>query len=84
MKGFIAFLGMKKCSNWAHKIFSCKYLSENLLCQFSQSTEGLTPDLHPELLPEGQQLQWLMIQSVSRKMAKCQSPVHTPDHSEDY
>ena len=62
MKDFSPFLEMGRCNNWAHKIFSRKYLSEDLFCQFPQSTEGLIPDLHLELFQgvEGQQLQQLM------------------------
>ena len=42
-------LDMRRCKDWAHKISSWKYLtSEDLFCQFSQRTEGLIPDLHPE------------------------------------
>ena len=68
MKDFSAFLDMRRCKKWAHKIFS----SEDLFCQFSQSAECLTPDLHPELLSggvQGQQLQWLMLQPTQRQMA---------------
>ena len=49
MKNFSAFLDMRRWKNWAHKIISWKYLSEDLFCQFSQSTECLTPYLHPVL-----------------------------------
>ena len=62
------------------KNFSWKYQCEDLFCQFFQSTECLTPDLHSELLStgiEGQQLQWLMIQTLIDTGGKCQSPVHT-------
>ena len=47
-------------------------LSEDLFSQSSQSTEQLTPHLYPEFLSggvEGQQLLWLMIQSMERLMA---------------
>ena len=70
MKDFSSFLDTKRCKNWAHKIFSQQYLSEDLFCQFSQSTECLTPDLHPQLFSggvEGQQLQWL--QSLQSQLA---------------
>ena len=49
-KDFSAFLGKRRYKNQAHKISSWEYLSEDLCCQFSQSTECLTPGLHPELL----------------------------------
>ena len=42
-------------------------LSKDLFCQFSQDTECLTPAFHPELHSggaAGQQLQWLLIQSM--------------------
>ena len=52
---------------WTHKILSRKYLAiKRLLLSvffFPQSTEGLIPDLHPELLSEGiesQRRQWLV------------------------
>ena len=51
MKDLSAFLNTRRCENIYQKTYSC---------QFFQSIEGLTPDLHPELLSEGvegQQLQ---------------------------
>ena len=49
-------------------------LSEDLFCPFSQSTECLIPDLHPEPLSggeEGQQLHDLILREVD---GQCQSP----------
>ena len=61
---FSVFLDMERCKNWAHKIFSPKYLTiwRLVLLAFSQSTACLTPELHPELLSEGveDQLNWFM------------------------
>ena len=45
----VLFLETGRCKNWTHKIFSWKYLSEDLFCQFSQTMACLPPDLHPEL-----------------------------------
>ena len=59
------FMILSKCG--IYKIFSWKYLSKGLFCQFFQSTECLISDLYPELLSEsvkGQRLQWLMTQSL--------------------
>ena len=61
MKNFSAPLDTRRCKNWAHKISN--YL-KTCSASFSQSTERLIPDLHPELLSGGvevQQLQRLMI-----------------------
>ena len=40
MKEFSAFLDMRRCKNCAPKICSWKYLSEDLFCQFCQSTSA--------------------------------------------
>ena len=59
MKDFGTFLALRRCKNWAQKIFSGKYLCEGPFCHLPQSTECLIPALHPELLSwgvEGQQL----------------------------
>ena len=40
MKYFSAFLDMRRCKNWAHKICSWKYLSEELFCQFLLKHRG--------------------------------------------
>ena len=50
MKDFSVFLDVRRYKNWARKISSWEYLSEDLFCQFSRSTECLIPGLHPELL----------------------------------
>ena len=50
MRDFSAFLDMKRYKNWVHKISSREYLSEDLSCQFSRSTECLISALHSELL----------------------------------
>ena len=47
MKGFSAFLGMRKYKDWDHEISSWKYLTTYLLYQFPWSTQCLT--LHLEL-----------------------------------
>ena len=49
-KDFSAFLDRRRYKNWAHKISSWEYLSEDLSCQFSQSSECLIPGHHAELL----------------------------------
>ena len=70
MKDFSAFLDRRRYKDWTQENFL--KISEDLFYQFAQSTECLTPDLRPELLSggvEGQQLQWLMIQSGWRQMA---------------
>ena len=82
MKDFSAFLDTKRCQNWAHKSSP-----ENiyLLRQFSQSTECLPSDLHPELPTggvEGQQLRWLMIQSSWRQMASDNLQFINPERPE--
>ena len=62
MKDFSVCLDTRRCKDWAPKV-SSKYLSEDLFCQFSQCTECLTPDFHPELCSGGvsrRQLPWLM------------------------
>ena len=64
MKDISAFLDMGRYYNWAHKISTCKYLSEELSCQFFpvEKLEYLIA-LHPELLSgvvEGHQLQQYM------------------------
>ena len=61
MRDFSIFLDMRRCKKWTHKVFSSKYLSEDL---FSQNAKCLTPDFHPELPSGGVvglQVQWLMI-----------------------
>ena len=53
VKGVSAFLYIRRYKNWAHrthKISSWDYLSEDLSCWFSWSTECLISALHPELL----------------------------------
>ena len=65
MNNYRAFLDTKRCKNWVRKIW--KYLSEDLFCQLSQSTECIILDPHPELLLGsivGRQLLWIMIQSL--------------------
>ena len=60
MKDFSAFLGERRCKNWAPKIFSWKYLTVKACsAHFAQSTEGLISVLHLELLSEGVEGQWL-------------------------
>ena len=64
IKDFSAFLDMRRYKNWAHKISSWKYLSEDLFCQFFP--EHRVPHFcsPPELLSggvESQQLQQHMI-----------------------
>ena len=70
---------MRRYKNWAHKISSQKYLTNDLSCQCFLSTGWLISALHPELLSgdvENQQLQQHMISSLWRSMAsphgKCQ------------
>ena len=53
MKDFGTFLALRRCKNWAQKIFSGKYLSEGLFSVFPQSTECLISPPHPELLSGG-------------------------------
>ena len=70
MKGFSAFLDMRRYKDWDHEISSWHYLSEDLFHQFSWSTECLP--LHPEPLSghvKGQQLQQHRMQSTQRKLA---------------
>ena len=70
MKEFSAFLDTRRCKNWAHKSSPANIRRPGL--PVFQSTERRTPDRHPELLSggvEGQQLQWLMVQSLQRQMA---------------
>ena len=56
MKDFSAFLDMRRCKNWAHKIDSWKYLSEELFCRFFLEHRG--PHLcSPPGIPFGQVLQ---------------------------
>ena len=40
MKGFSAFLHMRRCNNWAHKINSWEYLFEDLSFQFSPQRQS--------------------------------------------
>ena len=49
MKDFSAFLDMRRCKNWTHKSLENIYL-KTCIASFSQSTDCLIPDLHPELL----------------------------------
>ena len=70
MKGFSAFLDMRRYKDWDHEISSWHHLSEDLFHQFSWSTECLL--LHPEPLlghVKGQQLQQHKMQSTQRKLA---------------
>ena len=60
MKGFNAFLGMKRCKDWDHEISSWKYLS---------TWKCLTPPWTPSGDLEGQQLQQQKVQSLPRQMA---------------
>ena len=72
MKDFSAFLEPGDARIGIIKSSENTELSEDLFCQFSQSTEGLTPGLHPGLLSEGVEgweLQGLRIQSTWRQMA---------------
>ena len=72
MKGFSAFLGMKRCKDWDHEISTRKYLSKDLFHQFPCSTEGLT--LHPEFLSgavKGWQLQQHEVQSTQSSAVLC-------------
>ena len=65
MKNVSAFLDMRRYKNWADKIGSRKYPSENLFCQFpTTSVQSASFLLSPTLLSEGvegQQLQQLLI-----------------------
>ena len=49
---FAAFLGMRRCKNWAHKNLLLKKFNylKAYSASFSQSTVHLIPDLYPELL----------------------------------
>ena len=63
MNDFTAFLDIRRCKNWAHKICSWKYItSVGLFCQFfPEHTECFIPDLHPKLFSvgvEGLRLHW--------------------------
>ena len=60
MKDFSAFLDMRRCTNWAHKIDPLNIYLKTCSASFSPSTECLIPVLYLELLSggvEGQQLQ---------------------------
>ena len=61
---FSAFLGVGRCKNWAYKIFSWKYLSEDLF-SVPQCTKYLIPHLHPEPPSGGDEgLQWFTFQPL--------------------
>ena len=49
---FAAFLGMRRCKNWAHKNLLLKKFNylKAYSASFSQKTECFIPDFHPELL----------------------------------
>ena len=52
MKNFSTFLDMRRYKNWAHKISSWVYLSEDLSWQFSWSRECLISSFNPQSLRE--------------------------------
>ena len=52
MKNFSTFLDMRRYKNWAHKISSWVYLSEDLSWQFSWSRECLISSLYPHSFRE--------------------------------
>ena len=61
MSDFNTVLSIRRCKNWAHKIF-WKYSLKPCSASFYRSTEGPIINLHPKLLSggvEGQQLQQL-------------------------
>ena len=71
MKGFSAFLDMRRCKDWDHEIIPENILlSKDLLHQFPCSTECLT--LHPEFPSggvEGRQVQQHGVHSPKRQRA---------------
>ena len=66
MKVFSAFLEVRRCKNWTHKIMS-NYL-KTCSASFCLSTECLTSALHPELLLGSIHVQKHMTDSLWRQM----------------
>ena len=50
MKDFGIFLDMRRCKNWTKNLLKISKYLKTCLASFSQSTECLIPDFHPEHL----------------------------------
>ena len=69
VKDFTAFLDVRRCKNWAHKISSWKCRTANLSASFSQS---------PKYLTLGRRSWWWVMRSTQERQRNFSPPPHSP------